>query len=198
MKAALALTLVALMGAAATAEAQALEVEAPLERTIVYPTPPPPSEALPPPPSLSEATPPEGYAAGSRWESAPGGPEGMVDPILITHPDHDLLIAGTVVLTVSYTIASVLSTMFGTLFGCDWWWGTCEPAVGALGVLPIGHFAAGFSRTSLSFGAFITGGVFAPIEILGLILLLAGASHHHPALVPRQRPRAGGLELATF
>ena len=141
---------------------------------------------------------PEGYGATTRWESAPGGPEGILDPILITHPDHDLLIAGTVVLTVSYTIASVLSTMFGTTFGCSWWGASCEPAIGVLGVLPIGHFAAGFSRTSGSVGAFITGGVFAPIEVVGLILLLAGASHHHPVLVPRQRPRAGALELATF
>lgn len=197
MKMALALTLIATMGAA-TAQAQAIEMEVPLERAVVYPTSPPPSEALPPPPALSEAALPEGYGAASSWESAPGGPEGIVDPILLTHPDHDLLIAGTVLLTVSYTIASVLSTMFGVGFGCSGWGGSCEPAIGALGLLPIGHFAAGFSRTSASFGAFVTGGVFAPIEVLGLILLLAGASHHHPALVPRQRPRAGGLELATF
>jgi hypothetical protein len=42
--------------------------------------------------------------------------------------------------------------------------------------------------------------VFAPIELVGLVLLIAGASHNHPALVPRQRPQAGtaALELATF
>jgi hypothetical protein len=193
VKAALALALVAMMGAA-TAQAQA--PEAPLERVVVYPITPPPSEALPPPPSLSEAAPPESYAATSRWAIAPGGPEGIVDPILITHPDHDLLIAGTVVLTVSYTIASVLSTMFGTLYGCSYWGSSCEPGLGALGLVPIGHFAAGFSGTGGAAAAFITGGVFAPFEVVGLILLIAGAGHRHPLLVPRQR--AGGLELATF
>jgi len=63
-----ALALLVMMGAA-TAQAQSTEL--PLERAVVYPTPPPPSEALPPPPSLSEAALPEGYGATTRWESAP-------------------------------------------------------------------------------------------------------------------------------
>jgi hypothetical protein len=138
------------------------------------------------------APPPGGLPTSYRtldWASEPGGPEGILNPVLITHPDYGLMLAGGIVATISYVLGSSISILLGAIGGCSGWVARCEPGLAALGLLPLAEWSAGFSGAGASVWSFIVGGVFAPIELVGLVMLLAGAMHHHPQLVPRETLR---------
>jgi hypothetical protein len=171
--------------AASSAAAQEVEVADPSSEAAILDgrTEPP---TLPAPPGEL----PSRYRL-SRWAHEPGGPEGILDPVLVTHPDYGLMVAGGIMATIAYVLGSSLSMFFGAVVGC--WAPDCEPALGALGLIPLGEWSAGFSGSFVGSIAFISGGVLAAIELAGLMILLAGATHHHPELVPRElmRRRSG-------
>jgi hypothetical protein len=137
-----------------------------------------------------------------RWPDAPpGGPIGVVNPRAGIVRDHGLLIGGTVLALSSYVTGVVTSAPLAFAGGCSPW-RTCNVALGALSFLPLGTWAGGFSGTGASWVAFVTGGIFTTFEIIGVLILLAGALHNHPRLEPgptvagSAQWTAQGLEIA--
>lgn len=120
---------------------------------------------------------PSGYVPlASSWPSMPGGPDGVNDPIVETGADIGLVAAGAVMAGISYVIGASLSVFLGAI-GC---WGWCNPELATLGLLPVVHFMGGMGG---GVGGWIAGGVFAPIELVGLIILLSGALANNRRLI---------------
>ncbi len=198
---ALVLGLAALMSHAPASAQEASEVEAPGAEELGIPDPPAGYDASTPRdcvgPSCAEAA----SVEKNRWpEARLGGPIGVRNPTRGSHMDRGLVMAGAIVASSAYVSGVAFTIPFILLGGC---WGPfgCNRDLAGLSALPLATWAGGFAGTSSAFIAYITGGIFSVVEAIGVIMLLVGAMHHHPTLVPGSagsaRMSAQGLEI-TF
>jgi hypothetical protein len=137
---------------------------------------------------------PSGYEATAvAWPAIPGGPTGVEDPVLRVEPDEELMIAGGVFFGVSYAMGFVLTLPFSLIGGC--WPGPCSEGYAAMSLVPVFQWATAWTNTGGRAAAGISGAVFAPLELVGLIMILAGALHQHPRLVPRETMPEGAVSF---
>ncbi len=102
-----------------------------------------------------------------------------------THPDEGLMIAGGLTMGISYAAGAALGWLFSG---------------SPLALIPLGHWAGVFGGGSEYAGiSLLFAEPFTVTELVGLIILLAGAFHHHPVEPAGVAVRAGpgSLEI-TF